>query len=533
MINLNDCPDVIANIVHGECHSNASNAWADFGFALIHDLTFYLVEGLVLGFVLWLVFVYFNARVVWGQKFRIWDFVRGIQKATPLIVVASYPGSRVLQTDIGNVRAVAKISQSMASAYGLRSKAVPVVFSHLHKSKDHEHLGDLVTIGGGKNNPVSKDFLARLHRRFPKNNFTIRMKNSDLYVKDQVDALVWDGDDKSFFSNSERVFGLVIRTKNHDTGNQETLLAGVGAYGSELSAIGLVENRRFRKWLRRHGVESEFVALFTGSIDKGDSLEAKPLKPELLGIRKIVGNRILPDDTKLEKKLLTKFNKNVNSKPLGKKLVVRGLLFDNDGVLVDSHQAAIDAWSKWCDVYSPGLDWDAQGTAGVRAEDMVRMWAPAEKFSEANDYINALELETAGSTIAMPGSLALLSSLPDGSWTICTSANRALGLARVSAAGLPVPKSLVSGDDVAHGKPHPDPYQMGAARLGLAPVDCVVFEDAVAGVEAARAAGVGFVVGIGNRVIDADVDCVILSLDGITFQDGVLTIPESSLLKGN
>jgi beta-phosphoglucomutase-like phosphatase (HAD superfamily) len=87
---------------------------------------------------------------------------------------------------------------------------------------------------------------------------------------------------------------------------------------------------------------------------------------------------------------------------------VAGLLFDNDGVLVDSHQAAIDAWTKWCSVYSPGLDWDAQGTAGVRAEDMVRMWAPAEKFSEANDYINALELETAGTTIPLPGSLDLL-----------------------------------------------------------------------------------------------------------------------------
>jgi sugar-phosphatase len=214
------------------------------------------------------------------------------------------------------------------------------------------------------------------------------------------------------------------------------------------------------------------------------------------------------------------------------KFQVAGLLFDNDGVLVDSHQAAVEAWTKWCSVYSPGLDWDAQGTAGVRAEDMVRMWAPAEDFEEANDYINALELETAGTTVPLPGSLALLSSLPAGSWTICTSANRELGLARVRAAGLPVPSKFVCGDDVSAGKPAPDPYLLGASRLGLSPSQCVVFEDAVAGVESARAAGVGVVVGIGSRVLEADVSCVVSSLEGITWVNGVLTVPSSSLLKG-
>ena len=211
---------------------------------------------------------------------------------------------------------------------------------------------------------------------------------------------------------------------------------------------------------------------------------------------------------------------------------VAGLLFDNDGVLVDSHAAAIDAWTKWCSVYSPGLDWDAQGTAGVRAEDMVRMWAPVEKFDEAYGFINDLELATAGETVALSGSLALLSSLPDGVWTICTSANLALGRARVLAAGLPLPAEFVCGDDVAAGKPAPDPYLLGASRLGLSPSSCVVFEDAVAGVQAARAAGVEVVVGIGHRVLEADVSCVVSSLAGITWESGVLTIPESSLLKG-
>ena len=209
-----------------------------------------------------------------------------------------------------------------------------------------------------------------------------------------------------------------------------------------------------------------------------------------------------------------------------------GLLFDNDGVLVDSHQAAVDAWNEWCAVYAPSIDWDKQGTAGVRASDMVRMWAPEADFDSAYAFINDLELATAGLTVALPGSLALLSSLPAGSWTICTSAGLELGLARVRAAGLPVPSAFVCGDDVEKGKPAPDPYLLGASRLGLLPSKCVVFEDAVAGVASARAAGVGVVVGVGSRVVGAAVDCVVSSLDGITYSSGLLSIPSDSLLKG-
>ena len=161
------------------------------------------------------------------------------------------------------------------------------------------------------------------------------------------------------------------------------------------------------------------------------------------------------------------------------------------------------------------------------------MWASAELFDEAYAYILELELGTADSTVPLPGSLDLLSSLPAGSWTICTSASYELGIARVRAAGLPVPAEFVCGDDVLAGKPAPDPYLLGASRLGLSPSSCVVFEDAVAGVQAARAAGVEVVVGIGSRVVDADVSCVVSSLDGITWESGVLNIPETSLLRGN
>ena len=163
---------------------------------------------------------------------------------------------------------------------------------------------------------------------------------------------------------------------------------------------------------------------------------------------------------------------------------------------------------------------------------MVRMWAPEADFDEAYAFINDLELGTAGSTVALPGSLALLSSLPSGSWTICTSAGRELGLARVRAAGLPVPLEFVCGDDVLLGKPAPDPYLLGATRLGLSPLVCAVFEDAVAGVASARAAGVGVVVGIGSRVLSSDCSVVVSSLAGISWSDGILEVSESHILKG-
>ena len=151
------------------------------------------------------------------------------------------------------------------------------------------------------------------------------------------------------------------------------------------------------------------------------------------------------------------------------KFSASGLLFDNDGVLVDSHQAAIDAWSIWCSEYAPHINWDSSENAGVRAEDKVRLWVAPELFDEANNRINQLEQDTAHETVALGGAAELLHSLKAGTWTVCTSANPNIGRARLEAAGLPVPAELVTAADVAHGKPNPDPYLLGAQRLGFDP----------------------------------------------------------------
>jgi sugar-phosphatase len=202
------------------------------------------------------------------------------------------------------------------------------------------------------------------------------------------------------------------------------------------------------------------------------------------------------------------------------------LLFDNDGVLVDSHQAAKAAWDVWATEFSPGYDLDKANNAGRRAEDMVRELVSPELFAKANDRINALEQDTANMTVPLAGAKELLESLPNGVWTICTSANPNLGKARLEAAGLPIPKELVTGDDVEQGKPHPDPYLLGAKNLGFEPMDCVVFEDAEAGVISAIEAGVGLVIGVGERAKDSQADIVVRDLTGISFDGEVLVIPD-------
>jgi sugar-phosphatase len=214
------------------------------------------------------------------------------------------------------------------------------------------------------------------------------------------------------------------------------------------------------------------------------------------------------------------------------KFFASGLLFDNDGVLVDSHLAASVAWKIWCDEYAPHIDWDRPENSGQRAEDKVREWiASPDLFEVANNRINQLEQDSADQTVALAGALELLTSLPANTWTVCTSANPNLGRARLLAAGLPIPPQLVTAADVQRGKPHPDPYLLGAERLGFAPEDCVVFEDAAAGATAAAAAGVGLIVGVTDKALETEADIVVRDLAGITFDGTELVIPDRIRLR--
>jgi sugar-phosphatase len=211
-------------------------------------------------------------------------------------------------------------------------------------------------------------------------------------------------------------------------------------------------------------------------------------------------------------------------------LRAKALLFDNDGVLVDSHAAVNKAWATLATEY--GLEgFSISNHYGTRAQDLILQLVGEEKFEAANNRINELEQQTADQTKPLPGAVEILTSLPEGVWTICTSANSNLGRARILASGLPLPAQLVTGDDVEHGKPAPDPYLLGAKRLGFDPGDCVVFEDADAGIKAALAAGAGFVVGVSAQALATDADIVIEDLTGISFDGKQLVIPETKILR--
>jgi sugar-phosphatase len=165
------------------------------------------------------------------------------------------------------------------------------------------------------------------------------------------------------------------------------------------------------------------------------------------------------------------------------------ILFDLDGVLVDSTGAVDREWRDWG--RRKGVDGDAIMAIahGVRTIEVIRRVAP---HLDAEIEAAAIESHEAGDqtgVVVMPGALELVKSIPDGHWGVVTSGSRLLAANRLLYCGLPVPEVLVTSDDVTHGKPHPEPYLKGAEGLGFAAAECVVIEDAPAGIAAARAAG--------------------------------------------
>ena len=149
---------------------------------------------------------------------------------------------------------------------------------------------------------------------------------------------------------------------------------------------------------------------------------------------------------------------------------------------------------------------------GQPARATVRAFVDAADADDALADIDRLELELAGEARALPGAIELLRALPDGRWGLCTSGNRALATARLAASGIELPAVFVTADDVERGKPDPEGYALALARLGADPSRSVVVEDAPNGVAAARAAGVGTVIGVGERAIGTDVDAVVADL---------------------
>lgn len=217
----------------------------------------------------------------------------------------------------------------------------------------------------------------------------------------------------------------------------------------------------------------------------------------------------------------------------------RALLFDMDGVLVDSTPAVARVWNTWARKH--GLDPDdvvrrAHGRPSIAT---IRELLPTADHHAEDQAVEKAEIEDLQDIVALPGTAQLLSLLPSDRFAVVTSATRPLAVARIQAAGFAVPKNLVTASDIQHGKPHPEPYLRGAAILGVAPADCVVIEDAPAGIQSGKAAG-SRVLALRTTAADDELrragadwiadDCSALSLQPLRAptDDLILTLRESA-----
>lgn len=165
------------------------------------------------------------------------------------------------------------------------------------------------------------------------------------------------------------------------------------------------------------------------------------------------------------------------------------VLFDVDGVLLDSYAGYREVWSRWCAIREVDLELAWAATHGRRPVETVAEVAPHLTPHEEYVLLEQLMEDVGDRFPAFAAAKPLLSSLPASSWAVVTSGQRPTVLARFTGSGLPHPAVFVDGDDVAEGKPSPEGYLLAAARLGVEPLDCLVVEDAPAGVRAGKAAG--------------------------------------------
>jgi len=172
----------------------------------------------------------------------------------------------------------------------------------------------------------------------------------------------------------------------------------------------------------------------------------------------------------------------------------KGFLFDLDGTLVDSLPVVERAWSNW----AKGRGLDVQEVLGFihgkQAITSLRHFMPGASEAEIQHehaVLEQVEAQDTDGVHALPGAAALLARLNtlDIPWAIVTSGSVPVATSRLAASGLPRPAVFITAEQVQRGKPEPDPYLLGAKRLGLAPQACVVVEDAAAGILSGLAAG--------------------------------------------
>jgi len=167
----------------------------------------------------------------------------------------------------------------------------------------------------------------------------------------------------------------------------------------------------------------------------------------------------------------------------------KGILFDMDGILISSIGSVERSWTKWALLRGVDPEYACRIAHGCRSVETVAILRPdLDPVAETTILEDAEMADTDGVSV-LPGVLKLLAALPEDRWTVVTSATGPLARVRLAAGTIPAPERIVTAESVNEGKPHPAPYLAGAALLGFAPEECVVFEDAATGANAGHAAG--------------------------------------------
>jgi len=169
-------------------------------------------------------------------------------------------------------------------------------------------------------------------------------------------------------------------------------------------------------------------------------------------------------------------------------LRARAIVFDKDGVLVDTMSIIRGAWKAWAARRSLPAD-EVLSSIHMTAYELLARFAPSADPAAELGWISAHQATLERVIEPFPGVRDLIARLPEGRWAIVTSGRRAAASRHLAMAGLPLPAVLIAAEDTPRGKPDPAGYRLAATRLGVPPAACLAIEDTPAGVRAAVAAG--------------------------------------------
>lgn len=197
-----------------------------------------------------------------------------------------------------------------------------------------------------------------------------------------------------------------------------------------------------------------------------------------------------------------------------------------DGVLIDSTPAVGRVWHRWAVEHGLDPETVVRMAHGRPSRATIRELLPNADIDREDREVERKEMDDLDGVVLLPGARQLLNILPPERWAIATSCTRRLAEVRLRAAGLPMPKTLITSSDVKIGKPDPEPYLKAAAKLGFAASDCIVVEDAPAGVRAGKAAGarvIAFLTTMIRRDLDdAGADWIVQNCADIAASHAVL-----------